>query len=269
MLDVISYVNERKDIVKRHVDLFVECGDRAPRLAIVTDNKNFDANQSYIKSKTQFAMDVGIDCDVIVLNDDQEFITNANHYDAIIVQYPFRDLSFAEFQMYVTKHVPPEQDVDGLGKHSIFSACTPLGIVHYIDHLRKTGVVGERVSVHIIGAGGLVGRPLAEMLVRDPSVSVCVSRSSTPDYISSAYTHVSDVIVCATPKANLINWTHSNKVYIDCGCSLVDGKLLGNVSRDCYGDDELITPVPGGVGRMTVLSLFDNVIGAYLLRDKR
>ena len=268
MLDVISYVNERKGIIKRHVEFMVERSGRAPRLAIVTDNKNFDWNQSYIRSKTSFAVDVGIECHVIPLDDDQEFITNADYFDGIIVQYPFRNMTFAEFQMYVTKHVPPEQDVDGLGKHSIFSACTPLGIVHYLDHLRKMEVIPEHITVNVIGAGGLVGKPLVEMLMNDPYVTVCVTRSNTNPDVACAFREWSDVIVCATPEHDLIKWVDYDKVYIDCGCNLVNGKLLGNVSRDCYTHDAPVTPVPGGVGRMTVLSLFDNVIGAYLLRGK-
>ena len=262
MLDVFSYVNEKKAAMKDEVAKFKKYG-HTPRMAIITASSSFDANQSYIRSKTAFAMDVGVACDVIVFEPGEEPFPNLDAYDGVIIQYPFYGYPFDVFRFYVSGHIPAEKDIDGLGYESLFKPCTPLGIVHYIDHLRKTGVVGEHVSVHIIGAGGLVGRPLAEMLVRDPSVSVCVSRSSTPDYISSAYTHASDVIVCATPKANLINWTHSNKVYIDCGCSLVDGKLLGNVSRDCYGDDELITPVPNGVGRLTVLSLFENLLCAF------
>ena len=268
MLDVISYVDERKACLKRHVEFMVERSDRAPRLAIITDNKNFDANQSYIRSKTQFAMDVGIDCYVIPLDDDQEFITNADYYDGIIVQYPFRDLTFGEFQTYVTKHVPPTQDVDGLGKHSVFSACTPLGIVHYLDHLRKKGVIPERITVNVIGAGGLVGKPLVEMLMHDPYVSVCVTRSGTDEWVADNFMASADVVVCATPTHNLIKHPDLAKVWIDCGCNLVDGKLLGNVAREAYTEEALITPVPGGVGRMTVLSLFDNVIGAYLLRGK-
>ena len=268
MLDVASYIKERKDIIKRHVAFMVDRGDRAPRLAIITDNKNFGSNQSYIKSKTQFAMDVGIDCDVIVLNDDQEFIPNPEHYDGIIVQYPFRDMSFGEFRAYVTDHVPPVQDVDGLGLRSIFSACTPLGIVHYLDHLRKTEVLPEHITVNVIGAGGLVGKPLVEMLMNDPYATVCVTRSRTNPDVASAFREWADVIVCATPEHDIIKWVDYDKVYIDCGCNLVDGKLLGNVSRECYTHDAPVTPVPGGVGRMTVLSLFDNVIGAYLLRGK-
>lgn len=266
MLDVLSYVANEKAKIKRAVAAMTAKG-KQPRMAIITDDRNFDANASYIKSKTGFAMDVGVACDVIVLKDGED-IPELYAYHGVIVQYPFRDFTFAEFRNFVGRSIPASKDIDGLGFNPIFSACTPLGIVKYIEHLRKTSVIGEHVSVHIIGAGGLVGKPLAEMLVRDPSVSVCVSRSSTPDYISSAYTHASDVIVCATPKANLINWTHSNKVYIDCGCSLVDGKLLGNVSRDCYGDDELITPVPGGVGRLTVLALFQNLLGAHNLHSR-
>ena len=104
--------------------------------------------------------------------------------------------------------------------------------------------------------------------MHDPYVSVCVTRSGTSNLVSNVFVDYADVVVCATPTHNLIKHPDLAKVWIDCGCNLVDGKLLGNVAREAYTEEALITPVPGGVGRMTVLSLFDNVIGAYLLRGK-
>ena len=263
MLDVLSYVAERKASIKRHVDLLKAKGHRAPRLAIVTDDRNFDANASYIKSKTKFAMDVGIDCDVIVLKDCDEFISRPQMYDGVIVQFPFRNYSFKEFQAYVTKHVPSFVDVDGLTKGSRFEPCTPLGIVRYLKYLRSKEVIGAHTTVNIIGAGGLVGRPLAEMLVRDPSYTVCVTRSNTDEWVADNFHATSDVVVCATPTHELIKAVDPRKVYVDCGCNLVGGKLLGNVSRACYSDEANITPVPFGVGRMTVLALFENVLDSY------
>lgn len=268
MLDVLSYVNERKASIKRHVELLKNKGKRVPRLAIVTDDRNFSANQSYIKSKTQFAMEVGIGCDVIVLKENEKFISNADDYDGIIVQFPFRNCSFAQFQMYVTEHVPPTKDVDGIGKHSLFNACTPLGIVRYLDHLRDTGLVKGHAVVNVVGYGGLVGEPLVKMLGFDNRYSVCVTRSTTPVWIADNFEASADIVVCATPQPYLKRWTSSRKIYIDCGCTLIDGKLIGNVSRDCYNEDAKITPVPNGVGRMTVLALFENVLDAYFIGDK-
>lgn len=258
MLDVIGYVNAKKDEMKRAVEFLTKAGHR-PRMAIITDDRNFDANASYIKSKTQFALDVGVACDVIVMKDGDEF-PNVDSYSGVIVQYPFKGLKFDDFRYYVSANVPLDKDIDGLGFYSHHKPCTPIGIVKYLEHLRDEKIIEGNVTVNIIGYGGLVGKPLTEMLLEDKRYTVCVTRSDTDEWVRDTFKAAANVIVCATPKPNLVMWTSSSKVYIDCGCSLIDGKLIGNVRRDCYGDDELITPVPGGVGRLTVLSLFENLL---------
>lgn len=258
MLDVISYVNERKLDVKRRVEALTKAGHR-PRMAIITDDRNFADNASYIKSKTNFAMDIGVSCDVIAMKESDDF-PNIDDYDGVIVQYPFRDYNFDAFRYWVSCNVPPEKDIDGLTYKSYFKPCTPLGIINYLEHLRDTGVLEYVVTVNVIGLGGLVGRPLVEMLLEDKRYTVCVTRYDTDEWTRDNFLATSEIVVCATPEENIIKSTDHRKVYIDCGCNLVDGKLLGNVSRDCYSEEMLITPVPGGVGRLTVLSLFENLL---------
>lgn len=255
MLDVLSYVNAEKAKLKAQV----EAMDKPPHMAIITDDKNFDANQSYIRSKTAFALDIGVPCDVIVMKDGDDF-PDIEDYSGVIVQYPFRNYDFDAFRYWVSCNVPPEKDIDGLSYQSHFKPCTPLGIINYLEHLRDTGMLEYNVTVNVIGFGGLVGRPLVEMLLEDKRYTVCVTRSDTDGWVRDNFLASAEVVVCATPEENLIKSTDRRKVYIDCGCALVDGKLLGNVSRDCYSDDAMITPVPGGVGRLTVLSLFDNLL---------
>lgn len=261
MLDVMSYVAQEKAKIKRAVERMTAQGNQ-PKMAIITDDRNFDANASYIKSKTGFAMDVGVACDVIILKNGDD-IPCLDAYDGVIVQYPFRDFTFAEFRCFVGRSIPSSKDIDGLGFNPIFCACTPLGIVKYIEHLRKTGIIGENITVNIIGAGGLVGKPLIEMLMRNPRYTVCVTRSSTDQWVADNFAASADVIVCATPTNDLIKYPDLRKVYIDCGCNLVDGKLRGNVSREAYSEEALITPVPNGVGRLTVLALFQNLLAAH------
>lgn len=258
MLDVIGYVNTEKEKMKLAVEFLTKAGHR-PRMAIITDDRNFDANASYIRSKTAFAMDVGVACDVIIMKEDDEF-PDLEPYHGAIVQYPFRGYDFDAFRFWLSDKIPPEKDIDGLTYKSHFKPCTPLGIIKYLEHLRDEKIIEGNVTVNIIGYGGLVGKPLTEMLLEDKRYTVCVTRSDTDEWVRDTFKAAANVIVCATPKPNLVMWTSSSKVYIDCGCSLIDGKLIGNVRRDCYGDDELITPVPGGVGRLTVLSLFENLL---------
>ena len=264
MLDVISYVKDEKAKLKAQVEQAIKIVGKRPHLAIVTDNQNFDANQSYIKSKMKFAEEVGIGCDVIHSDNDGFFKINLQHYDGVIIQYPFLDFSFDEFRCLVSEMLPSELDVDGLGFNSKWYACTPLGIKTYIENLRETGVItAKNVTVNILGCGGLVGEPLAKMLMADKDYTVCITRSNTDEWVADNFQASADVVVCATPTHNLVRFPDLRKVWIDCGCNLIDGKLLGNVCRGAYTEEALITPVPGGVGQLTVLSLYKNVFESY------
>lgn len=255
MLDVLSYVNAEKAKLKAQV----EAMDKPPRIAIIADDKNFAANQSYIRSKTAFALDIGVLCDVIVMKDGDDF-PDIEDYSGVIVQYPFRNYNFDAFRFFVSGHVPAEKDIDGLTHYSDYKPCTPLGIYRYLEHLRDEKIIEGNVCVNIVGHGGLVGKPLVEMLLEDKRYTVCVTRSNTDDWVKDNFLASADIVVCATPEENLIKCTNPHKVYVDCGCNLVDGKLLGNVSRDCYSEKMMITPVPNGVGRLTVLCLFENLL---------
>lgn len=258
MLDVVGYVNDRKEVLK------TEFKRHSARMAIVTDHKNFGANQSYIRSKTKFALEVGVSCDVIVLPEDKDFIENVDDYDGIIVQYPFRDYSFGTFKDFVSKHVPSHKDIDGLGHNAIYKPCTPLGIIRYLSWLKVNYYLPcyGNVVVNVIGSGELVGKPLIEMLNENPYWSVCVTRSKTERRVAELFHATAKVVICSTPKHNIIRDTYPDTIYIDCGTNVVNGKLLGNVSRECYKEKAMITPVPNGVGRLTVLALFSNLAEA-------
>lgn len=263
MIDVLSYVNNIKQGIIDEIKERKEIGYRAPKLAIITDNKNFAANQSYIRSKTRFADEVGVHCDVIVLNDNDEFISNDSDYDGIIVQYPFRDYSFDEFREYVTDNVPPEKDIDGISTGTPFIPCTPLGIINFMNKLCELYELDKReVVVNLIGWGDLIGKPLSILLLKE-GYSLNITRSKTPEYVFRVNQALANIVICAAPEHSIVTELRPNTIYIDCGTSVVDGKLLGNVSRDCYSDEALVTPVPNGVGRLTVLALFKQLMEAY------
>ena len=264
MLDVIGYVEAEKAKLKEEVAKRTEQLGKPPRLVIISDKENFGSNQSYIKSKQRFASEVGIDCEVIYAEAFEDINLDFNEVDGVIMQYPFAHYDFDLFQEIVTGMIPPHLDVDGLGSGSHWYPCTPLGILRYIEHLRETKVIDkDNVTVNVVGYGGLVGKPLVEMLMEQRDYTVCVTRSGTDSWVSDNFEASADVVVCATPKHDLIKFPDLHKVYVDCGCNLVNGKLLGNVSRSAYTEEALITPVPGGVGRLTVLSLYKNVFESY------
>ena len=273
MLNVIEYVDQR---TKKLIERISEYGEGKPSLLIITDKMGNGANQSYIKSKCSFAEKVGIQCDVLEVDKnafrgelDEELLLKIHSYSGVIIQYPFYDYPFKDLCHFVTKHIDSYKDVDGLGNHSAHEPCTPIGIFNYIDHLIEEGTVTKNPHVVVFGYGGLVGEPLVNMFMKYRSqYTVSVVRSKTSEKLKRQLIDSADVVVCATPNHNSVYATNPNAVYVDCGCNRVDGKLLGNVPREYYTEEAKITPVPNGVGRMTVLSLFENVTVAFELQRK-
>lgn len=169
----------------------------------------------------------------------------------------------------VIEAIPPEKDVDGL--HPISQGrlmagqaglrpCTPLGVLRLID---ETGVALQGAHATVVGRSVLVGKPVALLLLeRHATVTICHSR--TPDL--AAEVGRADVVVAATGQAGLVKgaWIRPGAVVIDVGIARrPDGKLCGDVefaaARDRAG---FITPVPGGVGPMTVAMLLANTATA-------
>ena len=166
------------------------------------------------------------------------------------------------------------KDVDGLtsinagnlllGKKGLIP-CTPKGIITLLKY-NNIDLKGKRVT--IIGRSNLVGKPLALLMLREnATVSICHSKTKNIKDI----TLNSDIIISATGKNSLVkeDMIKDNAVVVDVGISKIDGKLFGDVdfeqvSRKC----SYITPVPGGVGPMTIASLAENIYEAYLIQKK-
>lgn len=166
--------------------------------------------------------------------------------------------------------INPRKDVDGLNPlnagylaqnkpHKCFVPCTANGIIDLLDHyaIRLNGK-----HVVIVGRSNLVGKPLAQLVLqRNATVTVC--HSHTEDLAS--YTRQADVVVCAVGKPNLItaDMVKEGAVVVDVGINRVDGKLCGDVDFENVKEKaSCITPVPGGVGKMTVAELICNTIEA-------
>lgn len=279
MIDVLSYYNDRLLKLKQRID----ATNRTPKLMIITDDNNV-AGQSYIKSKTTACKAVGIFADVISVNpqaiENQDVLyrymdlydRSLRTYDGIIVQHPFGNLAWGDFVAFVMAFVDDNQDVDGLIPYSQHKPCTPLGILRLIEHLTQQG--NEYTRFVIVGKGRMIGKPLLPLIQQKyPQATIDVIDSkTTPDQFSELLKTVDKhtCVICATPVHNIVTKDNINyaATYIDCGCNLVNGKLLGNVSRECYIDDAMITPVPNGVGKLTVLSLLENVVDAFEAKGK-
>ena len=166
------------------------------------------------------------------------------------------------------------KDVDGLndgnivdlisGKSSLYP-CTACGVISLLD---KYGVILEGSNVVIVGRSSLVGMPLFHMLEnRNATVTLCHSKTRNLQSI----TKNADIIISATGVKGLIkeDMVNNNAVVVDVGITRENGKLYGDVDFDSVSKKaSLITPVPGGVGPMTIASLAQNVLKAYKMQKR-
>ncbi|MFH1240376.1 MAG: tetrahydrofolate dehydrogenase/cyclohydrolase catalytic domain-containing protein [Candidatus Diapherotrites archaeon] len=172
----------------------------------------------------------------------------------------------------VLDRIKPEKDVDGLsvynfGKlligHEQLVPATPKGV---LCMLRRTGIDVAGKEVCVVGASNIVGKPLAMMLLnRRATVTIC--HSKTKDLAS--HTKKADIIAVAVGKPGLITkeMVKEGAVVIDIGTTKVDGKLKGDVADDVADVAGYITPVPGGVGPMTVACLMENTVKAAIQQN--
>lgn len=239
---------------------------------------NDEASKVYVRQKEKLALEMGYKFIHKVFegnvnqNDVINYINELNNddtIDGILVQMPLpKHLDTTLIQ----NTIDPNKDVDGLtfinaGKlvqnMPSLAPCTPKGIIDILDEY-EIPIEGKKVVV--IGRSILVGKPIANMLTnRNASVSVC--HSKTDDI--SFYTKNADIIVVAVGKAKYLkaDMVKPNTVIIDVGINRIDGKLIGDVDYENVSElASHITPVPGGVGPMTVYELMHNVYVAHQLR---
>ena len=238
------------------------------------------ASDIYIAGKEKASNEVGIkfECLRYDENEDQENIINKikemnndPEINGIFIQSPVPD-KFDEIKLMNT--VIPEKDVDGLtylnaGKLlnniEAMVSCTPNGIIKMLDYY-KIDIEGKNVV--IVGRSNLVGKPLMNLFLnRNATVTVCHSKTSD----LKMYTKKADILVAAVGKKHLITKEMVKKgaVVIDVGINRIDGKIYGDVDYDnVYEKVKYITPVPGGVGPMTVTMLLYNVLDGYKKQNK-
>jgi methylenetetrahydrofolate dehydrogenase (NADP+)/methenyltetrahydrofolate cyclohydrolase len=244
-----------------------------PHLAVLLVGED-PASLSYVKKKTQTAATYGLSSELISLpstisqQDLDNIIDELNHKESvhgILVQMPLPAHLDAE---RIISLIRPEKDVDGFHPLNLgqmfrseaaeeLAPCTPKGVVTI---LQKVVSEFRGQEVVIVGSSNLVGKPLATMLTnRGATVTVC--NSKTKDL--KAHTIRADIVVVAVGRPGLLtgDMVKPGVVVIDVGINRVDGKLVGDVD---FASVEpiagFITPVPGGVGPMTVATLMHNVV---------
>lgn len=238
-----------------------------PKLLIVTDGQD-PASKVYIHNKVKAAERCGITPIVMSTEEMSPFdiVEYYPDFDGVIVQLPMQNKFDAD---YLIGEIPYKKDVDGLKVDSYhfgyFEPCTPLGIIRLLDYY-DIPIAGRNAVV--VGRSDLVGKPLARMLMdRDATVTVCHSKT---DFLPS-HTRHADIVISAVGKPNLIteDMVTPDVVVVDVGINRVDGKLCGDVDYDKVSKlASHITPVPGGVGPMTVAMLMENTLYAARMRKE-
>lgn len=268
------------DLIKQRVKSEVKLIEEKITLMVILVGDD-PASQVYVASKARACKNVGIGSITKILDKNIsqkeliQVIEDANNDDTIhgiLLQLP---LPKHLIEHEVINHILPEKDVDGLtdvnqgklfsGQKSIIPA-TPKGIMHLINHYHietsgKTAVV--------IGRSILVGKP-ASILLLASNATVTMAHSRTKNL--KEITRKADIIVSAVGKPKMItaDMVKQDAVIIDVGINRVQGKLVGDVDFNELKDMEgYITPVPGGVGPMTIASLMENVVECYQLCKNR
>ena len=281
ILDGKAVAQRVTDEVRADVATFVAAGNAAPGLAVVLVGENA-ASQVYVRNKRRttetvgmrsYAHDLPADASegaLLALIDRLNADVDVN---AILVQLPLPKHIDAE---RVIERIDPKKDVDGFHPYNIgrlvlkmpiLRPCTPWGCMRL---LRETGedLVGKHAVV--IGQSNIVGRPMAlELLMTRCTVTVCHSATrDLPGLVGQA-----DIVVAGIGKPKFVqgDWIKPGAIVIDVGINrLPDGKLCGDVDFDAAKDVAgWITPVPGGVGPMTIATLLANTLAAAKWQAKK
>ncbi|MBT7410427.1 MAG: bifunctional 5,10-methylenetetrahydrofolate dehydrogenase/5,10-methenyltetrahydrofolate cyclohydrolase [Methylococcales bacterium] len=285
LIDGKAIAERVKSWVKEQVDELPS----KPRLAVIQLGDN-PASAIYVKNKLNACRKVGIETisaqlDLATSEDSLiELIHGFNDspaFNGILVQLPLPEGINVR---RVIETVIPEKDVDGfhplnIGRLGVMShdpylhPCTPWGIVRMLDTVypKKAGVSGlSGKRVVVIGQSHIVGRPVSIML-QNEGATVVMCDVNTPDLMHEVKN--ADVIVSGTGVPNLISEemieavNNPDVTIIDAGISKVDGQIVGDASRDIYEKVGAISPVPGGVGPVTIAFLIRNVFKAYCMQN--
>ncbi|EPW4407554.1 bifunctional methylenetetrahydrofolate dehydrogenase/methenyltetrahydrofolate cyclohydrolase FolD [Vibrio parahaemolyticus] len=261
----------RSEVAAR-VKARVAAGLRAPGLAVVLVGED-PASQVYVGSKRRACEEVGFvskSFDLPASTSEEELLAlidelnNDNEIDGILVQLP---LPAGIDTTHVLERIHPEKDVDGFHPYNVgrlaqripkLRSCTPKGIITLLDRY-NIELRGKHAVV--VGASNIVGRPMTlELLLAGCTTTTC--HRFTKDLES--HVRQADVVVVAVGKPNFIpgEWIKRGAVVVDVGINRLDsGKLVGDVEYyKARESASFITPVPGGVGPMTVASLIENTM---------
>lgn len=281
LLDGKAVAAEVRQRIQQGVAAALASGRRPPGLAVVLVGDN-PASEVYVRNKSKACAEVGFYSEMHQLPGTTsqaellELVDRLNaqdNIDGILVQLPLPKQIDEES---VIERILPTKDVDGFHPYNVgrlalrmplLRSCTPRGIMTLIEH---TGQSLEGLDAVIIGQSNIVGRPMAlELLAARCTITVCHSRTKNlADKARGA-----DVLVVAIGRANWVpgDWIKPGAIVIDVGINrLDDGKLVGDVDfASAQERAGWITPVPGGVGPMTIATLLQNTLEAAELHARK
>ena len=270
LIDVKSIVENKKIFLKKKVNELKRNGI-VPKLAVILAN-DLDASKIYVRKKREMCSELGVEEIEYMFDKDTttekvlDIINRLNDDDSvhgILVQLPvFKHLD----ERKILESISPKKDIDGfhplnigkllMGKPEIV-ACTPRGIMSIIE---STGVDLTSKTAVVVGRSIIVGKPVSALLLnKNATVITCHSKTKN----LKKYTKMADVLVVAAGVPHLItsDMVKKNAIVIDVGINRIDGKIIGDVDTENVLDvAKYVTPVPGGVGITTVISLLENLI---------
>jgi len=250
---------------------------RKPGLSVILVGEN-PASQVYVNMKEKACIEAGFNSSVYRLSQDTtldellnliEELNKNDGVDGILVQLPLPDQIDEKAVIYA---IDPKKDVDGfhpfnvgllnIGEDTLFP-CTPYGVMKIFE---EYGIELTGKNAVVIGRSNIVGKPMASLLLKG-NATVTICHSKTKDIASICRN--ADIIVAAVgiPQFVTADFVKDGAVVIDVGINRVDGKLVGDVNySDVFDKCSYITPVPGGVGPMTIAMLMYNTLKSFKKR---
>lgn len=270
VIDVKKIVENKKIELKEKVKKLKKDGI-VPKLAVILAN-DLDASKIYVSKKREMCSELGVDEVEYMLDENTttgeviNIIDRLNSDDSvhgILVQLPvFKHLD----ERKILERIDPSKDVDGFHPMNLGSlvmgnnrivACTPKGIMMI---LKETGVDLTGKTAVVVGRSVIVGKPISQLLL-NANATVITCHSKTVDL--KKYTKMADILVVAAGVPHLVteDMVKKDSVVIDVGINRIEGKIVGDVDTENVKKvAKYITPVPGGVGITTVVSLIENLI---------
>ena len=266
-----------REEIKKEITALKEQDNKVPGLTVILIG-DFAPSQIYVRNKEKNSKEVGINSKVIKYSKDVsekkvlekiEELNNDNNVSGILVQLP---LPVQINKEKIINAISPKKDVDGfnpinVGKlasgYKSIVPCTPLGCLYLIKKVEKD-LSGKHAV--IIGRSNLNGKPMAQLLLKE-NCTVTIIHSKTKDLKTEC--QKADILVAAAGVANLVkgDWVKKDSIIIDVGINKVGDKIVGDVDfEQVQNKVKAITPVPGGVGPMTIACLLKNTLECFKAR---